>query len=163
MTKKQLEFVNMVIEGIMEGIVPVIKIYIDKKVETTKKEIISEVKTNGKLNIEKLDETKNILKERSFNLAKDLFGDDGDFGTAYDELKNLSPKNPVQKQTMTNEGFKNTNVDTLEIDYNREVSMESVLQQANNVNESIITGEYKNPSVNMIKNLENQDFSKFLD
>lgn len=163
LTEKQTKFATFIVENIMEGILPVIKTYIDRKVETTKKEIISEVKNGGNLNVEKLDETKKTLKEHSFNLAKDLFGDmDDDVdGNPYDNLRNVSPSISQQNESTEN-AFKNTNVDNLEIDYNKEVSLESVLQQANQVNESIATGDYKSPSVNMIKNLENQDFSRFL-
>lgn len=163
LTEKQTKFATFIVENIMEGIIPVIKSYIDNKVQKTKEEIISEVKTNGSLNVEKLDETKKTLKEHSFSLAKDLFGDDADFGTAYDELKNLSPKNPAMKESSTNTTIRDTNIDNLEINYSNEVSMDSVLKQADKVNESIATGDYVNPSINVLKNLENKDFSKFLE
>lgn len=163
LTEKQTKFATFIVENIMEGIIPVIKTYVDNRIEKTKKEIISETKTNGILNIKKLDKTKNIIKEQSFNLAKDLFGDEGDFGIAYNDLKNLSFKNSVMKESPTNTTIRDTNIDNLEINYNKEVSMDSVLKQAEQVNESIVTGDYKNPSVNMLQNLQNQDFSKFLE
>lgn len=163
LTDKQTKFASFIVENIMKGIIPVIKTYIDNKVEKTKKEIISEVKSNDKINIEKLDETKKTLKEHSFNLAKDLFGDmDVEIdGNPYDNLRNVSPS-ITENVTETN-SFANSNLDTLQIDYNKEVSMDSVLKQAEKVNESVVTGEYKHPSLNMIKSLENSDFSKFLD
>lgn len=161
LSKKQIEFAKFMVENIMEGILPVIKSYIDDKVTKTKNEIISEIKLDGKFDIQKLNETKTTLKEHSFNLAKDLFSDE-DFGTAYDNLKSVSPKNPVMKETTTNP-ISDININNLEIDYTKEISMDSVLQMANKVNENIVTGEYKSPSVKLLNNLQTQDFSRFLD
>lgn len=163
LTKKQIEFAKFMVENIMEGVMPVIREYIDSKVERTKEEIISEVNENGSVNVGKLDKTKNSLKEHTRSIARDLFTDE-DFGTAYDNLKDVSPKNPVMNETSTDPSkIRDANIDNLEINYNKEVSLDSVLKMADQVNESIITGDYKNPSVNMVKKLETQDFSRFLE
>lgn len=162
LTQKQIDFAKVMVENIMIGIIPVIKQYIDGQVTKTKNEIISEIKLDGKFDIQKLNETKTTLKEHSFNLAKDLFSDE-DFGTAYDNLKNVSPKNPMMKETTTNPTISDVNIDNLEIDYTKEISMDSVLNMAEKVNENIITGEYKSPSIKLLNNLQKQDFSRFLD
>ena len=192
LSEKQIEFAEFMIQNIVQAVSPVIKKYIDESINTAKKQVLAEVKkmgavpsdVNWKRKSEKIREnTQNIASSLFFNDDGSKFvdplnvafgGGDSDLNQALTEMKRLSPKvdsNILGLDLSSGKPteYSNVSLDTkLGLDFTipdvvvENVTIESIQDKAQRVNEAIINGNH-NPIRNIMSELENKDYSKFIE
>lgn len=192
LSEKQIEFAEFMIQNIVQAVSPVIKKYIDESINTAKKQVLVEVKkmgavpsdVNWKRKSEKIREnTQNIASSLFFNDDSSKFvdplnvafgGGDSELNQALNEMKRLSPKvdsNILGLDLSSGKPteYSNVSLDTkLGLDFTipdvmvENVTIESIQDKAQRVNEAIINGTH-NPMRDIMSELQNKDYSKFLE
>lgn len=186
-----MEFAEFMIQNIVQAVSPVIKKYIDESIIMAKRQVLTEVKKMGvvpsnvdwKAKSEKIREnTQNIANDLFFSGSKTKFVDplnvafssDPELDQALNEMKRLSPRvdSNILGLDLSNgkpTQYSSSNLDAkLGLDFTipdvitENVTIESIQEKAKRVNEAIINGEH-NPMRDIMSELENKDYSKFLD